>query len=78
MNEAIRKEQLPKMKEYLSEEDYNHYNDVLSTNWSGLGPMDDYIFPRMFGYTDRYDYYENITVAEHAHKIKVPTFCFES
>ena len=78
LSEDIRKNQLPKMKEYLSEEDFNHYNNVLSTNWNGLAPMDDHIFPRMFGYKDKYEYYADISIAEHAHNIKVPTFAFES
>ena len=57
LNEAIRHDQLPKMKKYLSEEDFNIYNATLATNWSGLSAMDDHIFPRMFGYKGRNDYY---------------------
>ena len=66
------------MKKYLSSDDYKHYDQVLSTNWTGLSAMDDHIFTRMFGWKDRYEYYDNITIAEHAQNIKVPTFSLES
>lgn len=32
----------------------------------------------MFGYKDRFDYYSKVTVAEHSHKIKVPTFAVDA
>ena len=46
----------------------------MRTSWTGLLTLDDYVYPRMFGYKDRFEYYEAITVAEHLMKIKVPTF----
>ena len=62
------------MKPYLSEEDYELYDRVLSKNWQGMQVLDETIFPRMFGYASKQDYYDQNTIAEHATKIKVPTF----
>ena len=74
LSEDIRKKQLPLMKPYLSEEDYTHYEHVLSSNWSGMKALDDHIFTRMFGYSNAQDYYDQVTIAERANEIKVPTF----
>lgn len=41
LSEIIRKEQLPALKAYLSEEDYAHYKHVLDTNWSGMDVIDE-------------------------------------
>lgn len=74
LNEDIRKNQLPQMKPYMSESDYEHYKSVVSSNWSGLKPLDEHVFVKMFGYADTKAYYNAVTVAEHVMNIKVPTF----
>ena len=74
LSENIRKKQLPKMKPYLSEEDYAHYEKALQENWQGMQVLDEHIFPRMFGYASTQDYYDQVTIAERATSIKVPTF----
>lgn len=66
---------MPELKNYISEEDYQHYDHVLKTNWSGLDVLDEHVYVRMFDYADKEDYYESVTIAEFATDIKVPTFC---
>ena len=70
----VLKKQLPLFKKYLKDDEYKQYETALRTSWAGLLTLDDYVYPRMFGYKDRFEYYEAITVAEHLMKIKVPTF----
>lgn len=70
---------LPKLRPHISEEDYTHYNSALTKEWSnGLITLDTHVYPRMFGFKDRFDYYDKVTVAEHSHKIKVPTFALDA
>ena len=76
LSEIIRNDQLPLIREYMSEEDYQHYDSVLANNWQGLNVLDEHVYPRMFGYADKLDYYEQVSVAEIANKIRVPTFGF--
>ena len=74
LSEDIRKNQLPLMKPYLSEEDYAHYEKVLVQNWQGMQVLDEQVYVRMFGYASTQDYYDQCTIAERANEIKVPTF----
>lgn len=74
LSELIRKEQLPQMKQYMSEDDYLFYEHLLVTNWSGLKVLDEQIIPRMFGYENKQHYYESVSIAERVTNIRVPTF----
>jgi len=74
LSENIRKQQLPQLRPYISDEDYSIYEAVLASNWQGMLPLDEHVFPRMFGYANRQDYYEKVSVAERLTEIKVPTF----
>ena len=65
------------MREYLSEEDFVLYNSMLKNNWTGMDVVD-LIYTRMFGYTNRQDYYDEVTIAEHCTDIKVPTFALDA
>ena len=66
------------MKKYLSEEDYNEYETVLKTQWGGLYTLDCHVYTRMFGYKDRWEYYNAVTVGEYLNEIKVPLFSLEA
>mmetsp|Transcript_22604 Transcript_22604/g.27958 ORF Transcript_22604/g.27958 Transcript_22604/m.27958 type:complete len:258 (-) Transcript_22604:135-908(-) len=74
LSATVRKELLPQLRKYVSEEDYEFYKRVLETNWSGLKAFDEHIFPRMFGYANKQEYYEAVSLAERVTDIKVPTF----
>lgn len=66
------------MKPYLTEKDYKHYEYVLSTNWNGLTTLDIDVIPRMFGFKDRWDYYEAGQMNTRLSKIKIPTFALQA
>ena len=40
--------------------------------------FDEKIYPHMYNFKNKQHYYEEITIAEHADNIKVPTFALES
>jgi len=65
------------MREYLSEEDYTLYNSMLEKNWSGMVVVDE-IYSKMFGYANKFDYFDDVTIAEYITDIKVPTFALDA
>ena len=78
LSEIIRKEQLPQLKEYLSEEDYAYYKHALENNWSGLDVLDEHLYCKMFGFASKQEYYDAVSIAEHVTDIKVPTFALDA
>ena len=78
LTEDIRKQQLPLLKPYLPEEEYDQYETALRTSWLGMLTLDSKVYPRMFGFKDKQDYCESVTVVEHCLNIKVPTFALGS
>ena len=78
LSENVRKEQLPQLQKYLSPEDFQLYEELLATNWSGLKVFDEQIYPRMYGYAGKNEYYEAIVLADHVLDIKVPTFALDA
>ena len=40
--------------------------------------FDEQIYPHMYNFMNKKHYYDEVTIAEHADKIKVPTFALES
>ena len=69
---------LPKMKAYMTDEEYKYYENALQTNKHGLQGFDEKIYPRMFGYKDANEYYQKESLMPDIHKIKVPTFALHS
>ena len=69
LNNLIKTEQMPKMKKYLSKEDFEYYMDVLENNKTGLDTLDFKIYVKMFGYKDWVDYYEQCSMGDEVGKI---------
>ena len=57
LSRLIRTYQLPKLRQYMSMEDYKYYSEFFENNWDGLRGIDIHVYPRMFGYKDVKDYY---------------------
>ena len=51
-----------KMKGTLKPEVYDRYMTVLKNNWRGIQPIEDHIVAPMYGYKDRFEYYEAANV----------------
>ena len=77
VNENLRNEQLPKLKPFLSNDDYDEYETLINKNFNGLDDLE-HISRKMYGYKKAEDYYEEVTVGEHCSKIKVPTFSLDA
>jgi predicted alpha/beta-fold hydrolase len=62
------------MKEYMSQEDYEVYQNALATNWNGLEGLDLGVIVRMYGFKDKIEYYEYCTSARRLNKVACPLF----
>ena len=74
LNEETRKNILPKMKKYLSEEDYQEYKRVLDTNRQGMDTLNRGVYRKMFGFKTHEELLEYMTIGDKVKNIKVPTF----
>ena len=70
----ITKKILPKIKQFLPEDEYNQYKHCVDNNKIGLPVLDKEVFAKMYGYRDVWHFYDYVTVADKILKIKVPTF----
>ena len=78
LNNDIKDNILPKMKQYMSEEEYDNYMNVLETNKVGLPVLDKEIYAKMYNFRDVWQYYDFTNVADKVQKIKVPTFALSA
>ena len=69
---------MPKLKPYITDEDYKHYEHAMRTNKTGLDHLDEHVYTRMFGYKNVTEYYTEASIDVVAANIAVPTFCFEA
>ena len=75
-NSDVKNNQLPKMRPYLSAEDYAHYENALKTNRTGLNHLDEHVYLKMFGYKNVTQYYESVSCDTFLKNVAVPTFGF--
>ncbi len=78
LNRVIKTEQLPKFKPLMSEKEYAELSHALSSNKTGIDHLDEHVYPKMFGYKNRFDYYEKNNLSYCVQNIKVPTFALGS
>lgn len=62
----------------MSEKEFAELSHALSSNKTGIDHLDEHVYPKMFGYKDRLDYYEKNNLANYIQNIKVPTLALGS
>ena len=71
----IRTKQLPQLRQYISKEDYEHYNDAFST-CTGYYDLNERFFFKMFGYKNKKHMNDYNTLNGRLNKIEFPVFAF--
>jgi len=62
----------------MKDEDFKELSETLDANRTGLLHLDEHVFPKMFGFKDKEDYYRGANLAGRLNKIKVPTFALSA
>ena len=50
----------------------------MAKNWNGLEGLDEHVIASMYGYKDKFDYYEACTSARRLDKVACPLFALQS
>ena len=73
----IKNDQLSQLEKFMSKEEFQEFSKTIDKK-TGLDHLDEHVYVKMYGFKDKQDYYDQVSVDNWTSQISVPLFAVHS